>query len=149
MQAVQPTSQPISHVANVRAKRLVVVDDRVTVSPSTINTFKRAIALSIAPQDNPFQMIALTLRKYVAIDCVHVFARCQDGVVQLGNVTLDAKTVERYSWDLQDWFSHIYSQVVVRRPQIHIHCESLGDVNLEPSVLNALSQLTGADVRLR
>ena len=151
MQAVQPhTSQPLSHFAKVRAKRLVVIDDRVTVSPSTLNALdKRAIALSIAPQDNSFQMIALTLRKYAAVDCVHVFAKCQDGMVQLGNVTLDATTIEQYSWDLQDWFSHIYSQVVVKRPQILIHYEPLCNASVEPPVLNALSQLTGAEVILR
>jgi hypothetical protein len=153
MQAVQPQLhlQPqYSHGAIAlpnRAKRLLVIDDAITVPQSTIDVLgKRAIALSLSPQHNAIQSITDILRQSSEITCLHLFAQERDNQVWLGDTLLDAQTVERYSWDFQAWFSHLYSRALLRRPQIHVHCPLAHSGAFKLAVSNPLSLLTGADV---
>lgn len=148
MQAVhtQPSQDTLLSLST-RAKTLLVMNDDVIVPPALMKKVgKGAIALSLSPDQNGIQMIAKLLRDYGAIDCLHIVATSRAGEVYLGNTPLTVSAIEQYSWDLQDWFTHVYSRVVRRRPQIHIHCLAGEADALNISVMNALEQLTGADV---
>ncbi|MEM9449346.1 MAG: DUF4347 domain-containing protein [Cyanobacteria bacterium P01_E01_bin.6] len=148
MQAVQPQLfQPSAHLSPIRAKKLIVMDESVSVPQSTIESLsKRAIALSITSHQDVFQVISSTLRCQRTITCLHLFAQSQNGLIQCGHSVIDCNSIEQYSWDLHDWFVSVSNHVLMKRPQIHVHLRSSGLVQIEPNILSALTQLTGAEV---
>ncbi len=154
MQAVQPQPhlqlqflQQAAALPASQADQLVVIDDGMTVPQAALDTLgNRAIALSLSPQHNAIKVIADVLRQHSAITCLHLVAQERDNQIWLGDILLDAQAVERYSWDFQDWFSSSYSRMIVKRPQIHVYCQSAGHAAFKLSVLNPLALLTGADI---
>jgi len=168
MHAVQPHSfQPVLHLSHggssktrscSRATQLIVIDAAASISQPIIDRWnKEAIALSISPEDLAIPAITSALHQHPNIDFVHIMARCEAGNLWVGSTMLSETTIEQYGWDFQDWFSHHYRQVPVRRPQIHIDCSTSDDsifkrkkgvLSLVPPILKLLSQLTGADVSI-
>lgn len=152
MQAVQPHVQQYADHGAItfpatRAKGLVVLDDRMTVPPSILDRVeKRAIACSVSQHQNAIEMITDILGQHPSITCLYLFARQQENRFWLGSLVLDADTIEQYSWELQAWFSHAYSQVMLKRPQIHVYCGLECNGAFKLAVLNPLSLLTGAEV---
>jgi hypothetical protein len=137
----------ISQSLPTNAKALIVIDDSVSLPQSMFDEIsRRSIVRSVNWRQDVFQLISSTLQDSPSIKNVHLFTHCHDGNIRIGRHLLDSKTVERYSWDLHEWFSIAQAYRSPKRPKIHIHLDSSEAMQPEPSVIDLLTKLTGAEV---
>ncbi|MGB3494809.1 MAG: DUF4347 domain-containing protein [Elainellaceae cyanobacterium] len=155
MQAVQVPFQSniyLQAVSDIRA--LTVRDSSVCpLSPelehlTSESEHTAALVLSVDDNENSIQRVTDLMRQHIGIAHLDVVVQAQPDGLYLGKTCLNTESLERYAWDLQEWFSGIHRSVESDRPQLYIHVMGVRDIKQLNSVTRTLAQHTGAEVRV-
>lgn len=114
-------------------------------SPATHHT---AITLIIHENQNGIEQITELMRQHPAIAHLNLVVAVGKNGLLLGRMCLNSETLERYAWDLQEWFAGLASSAHSDRPRIYIYVAGVRDIKQLNSITRTLEQLTGADVRI-
>lgn len=106
------------------------------------------LAISVDENEDSIQCITELMRQHLDIVHLDLMVHAQSEGLYLGKNCLNADTLERYAWDLQEWFSGVHSLAMGDRPCIHIHVLGVRDIKQLNCITSTLVHLTGADVRI-
>lgn len=93
---------------------------------------------------NGIEQITQAVAQYQAVSSIHLVAHGNPGALYLGNVELSLQTLERYAWDIQQWFSPLKGAIA---PSLVLYGCSVATGDAGTEFLEHLHQLTGATVR--
>lgn len=155
MQAVQVPFQSNIYLQAVSDIRALTVRDSSAcpLSPeldhlTSASEHAAALVLSVDENENSIQRVTDLMRQHVGIAHLDLVVQAQSDGFYLGKICLNSENLERYAWDLQEWFSGIHSSAESDRPQLYIHVTGVRDIKQLNSVTRTLAQLTGAEVRV-
>ncbi|MEP0912397.1 DUF4347 domain-containing protein [Leptolyngbya sp. GB1-A1] len=122
------------------AGMLVVIDSAVEDYELLVNgVLDGAKAIILQPEQDGIEQITLALKQHPNTTSLHIVSHGTPGSVQLGNTYLSLDTLERYSWDLQSWFTSSSAGLLLYG--CNVAAEPAGIL-----FLKQLHQLTGANI---
>ncbi len=152
MQAVQVSSrstfylQPVSDIQVLTVRDIQVLSSQELSPPTTEHA--SSIAFSVDEHEDSLQCVTELMRQHPKIARVNLMIHARSEGLYLGKTCLNAETLERYAWDLQEWFAGTHHSTMGDRPRIHIHVLGVRDIKQLNSITNTLVHLTGAEVRI-
>ena len=93
------------------------------------------------PESDGIQQVSDVLAQYDQLDAVHFVSHGADGAVQLGNTWLTQESINRYAVAIADWGRTLSTEADLLFYGCNLAASPEG-----VSLINALSQLSGADV---
>ncbi|MBD2022847.1 DUF4347 domain-containing protein, partial [Leptolyngbya sp. FACHB-711] len=122
------------------AGMLVAIDSAVEDYELLVNgVLDGAKVIILQPEQDGIEQITLALKQHPNTTSLHIVSHGTPGSVQLGNTYLSLDTLERYSWDLQSWFTSSSADLLLYG--CNVAAEPAGIL-----FLKQLHQLTGANI---
>jgi uncharacterized delta-60 repeat protein len=122
------------------SETLVVIDPSVDAYQILANGVVENVSVVILTSDcDGINQITQILQRHPQITDVHIVSHGSPGCLYLGNSQLNLETIERYSCDLQSWFSSADSSLIL------YGCSVAAD-DAGAEFVEKLHQLTGANV---
>ncbi|HEY9628637.1 MAG TPA: DUF4347 domain-containing protein [Coleofasciculaceae cyanobacterium] len=139
-------SQPIKlspyNAFNTSQTVLVVIDSGVDQWANLASGIVKGagVAILTADQDGITQITAL-LQACPSVTSLHIVSHGEPSTLYLGNTQLSPETIDRHSWDLQSWFSHLSTT-----PSLFFYGCRIAHGESGTKFLSKLHQLTGATI---
>jgi large repetitive protein len=135
-----------SSMSSVLVTNLVCIDSGIANYQSLVGSVNSGVqAIVLDKTQNGIEKITEALHTYPSIHTVHIISHGSPGCLYLGNVSLNLETLNRYSWDLQSWFSRS-SKLPVIAPQILLYGCNVASGDAGEEFLNNLHLLTQASI---
>ncbi|MGJ3245093.1 MAG: tandem-95 repeat protein [Elainellaceae cyanobacterium] len=102
-----------------------------------------AIAHVLRPDEDGIVQITRILGRTPHAQSLHIVSHGSPGRVYLGNAQLSLDTLDRYSWELQTWFTHSLNSIT---PSISLYSCNIASGEAGIKLIEQLHQLTGASI---
>ncbi|NEO34721.1 MAG: DUF4347 domain-containing protein [Symploca sp. SIO3C6] len=102
------------------------------------------VQIILGHHSNGIEQIAAVLAQCPHVRSVYIHTTGGPGKLQLGQLTLTAHNIERYSWELQSWFAHLPSFF---QPSLILGGCNVGDGAKGIMLIDKLRHLTRSHIR--
>jgi Domain of unknown function (DUF4347) len=128
------------NVAAHAEKMLIVIDPGVDdYQALAAGAIAGATVVVLDAAKNGIEQITELLKFHADVDSLHLISHGASGCIYLGNAQLTLETIDRYAWDLQNWFT-------ASAPTLLIYGCNVAAEEIGKEFISRLHQLTGAAI---